>query len=44
MILTNKNTNEVKIIMRDSFSKEDRLKDFLADNKDCKVKMMFIKQ
>ena len=28
--------------MRDSFTKGDKLKDFLADNKDYKIKMMFV--
>ena len=42
IILTNNKINEIKIIMRDSFTKEDKLKDFLADNKGYTIQMMFV--
>ena len=42
IILTNKKINEIKIIMRDSFTKGDKLKDFLADNKDYTIQMIFM--
>jgi hypothetical protein len=41
IILTNKNNGET-IVTRHKFSKKDKLKDFLSDNKDCKIKMMFV--
>ena len=40
IILTNKNGET--IVTRHKFSKYDKLKDFLLDNKDCKIKMMFV--
>ena len=30
------------IVNRLKFSKSDKLKDFLADNKDCKIRMEFV--
>lgn len=42
IILKNNKINEIKIIMRDSFTKGDKLKDFLADNKGYTIQMMFV--
>lgn len=40
IILTN--SKGETIVTRHKFDKHDKLKDFLAENKDCKIKMMFV--
>lgn len=40
IVITGKDS--VTIINRLKFSKNDKLKDFLADNKDCKIRMEFV--
>lgn len=42
IVIKNNKINEIKIIMRDNFNRKDKLKDFLLDNKDCTIQMMFI--
>ena len=42
IVIKNNKINEIKIVMRDSFNKGDKLKDFLDNNKGYTIQMIFV--